>query len=90
MFYGTDNILENIAQTTASLTKHCYGYELCDVIEPKNTILDILGLLGVPKLQNMYTLAQWEHGNMYGNAIVTWELVWELVSCATRRFHTPT
>ena len=27
---------------------------------PKNTILNILGLLGVPILQNMYTLAQWE------------------------------
>ena len=38
-----------------------------------NTILNILGLLGVSKLQNMYTLAQWEHGN----AIGTWESVWE-------------
>ena len=43
----------------------------------KNTTLNILGLLGVPKLQNMYTLAQWEHGNVYGNAIGTWERVWE-------------
>ena len=46
-----------------------------------NTILNILGLLGVPQLQNMYTLAQWEHGNVYGNvyvnAIGTWECVWE-------------
>ena len=48
-------------------------------------ILNILELLGVPILQNMYTLAQWEHGNVYGNvyvnAIGTWErgrgLVWE-------------
>ena len=29
-----------------------------------------MGLLGVPKLQNMYTLAQGEHGNVYGNVVV--------------------
>jgi len=30
-------------------------------------ILDIMGLLGVPKLQNMYTLVQRQRGNVYVN-----------------------
>ena len=53
------------------------NFFLC--IVSQNTILNILGLLGVPKFQNMYTLAQWEHGNVYGNGIGTWECVWKCV-----------
>jgi hypothetical protein len=34
-------------------------------------ILNIMGLLGVPKLQNMYTLAQRKCGNVYVNVVGT-------------------
>ena len=42
-----------------------------------------MGLLKVPKLQNMYILAQREHVKVYGNVVGTrerlWERVWDLV-----------
>ena len=38
-----------------------------------NTILNIMGLLGVPKLQIMYTLAKRVHGNVPGNVEVSRE-----------------
>ena len=34
-----------------------------------NTILNIMGLLGVPKLQNMRILTKIQHGNVFVNAI---------------------
>ena len=40
-----------------------------------NTLLNILGLLGVPKLQNMYTLANGNMGTWMGTCLGTWECV---------------
>ena len=38
-----------------------------DLTMVNNTILNIMRLLGVPKLQNMYNLAIREHGNVPGS-----------------------
>ena len=63
-------------------------FEWCNICFPmywrnnSNMILNIMGLLGVPKLQNMRNLTKIQHGNVFVNAIKprerSWERSWEL------------